>query len=219
MKNSIKKFLLVIYLTLTFNSMLFAVEKKSAISANINIVTNYVWRARTQSDDNKAIQGGLDWDARNGFILGIWGSSLGKNDGSEFDYYGSYSGKLNNGIGYEIGYIDYRYSKDNGSANFKESYISTSYANFGLIYYKGHNEAVNYIEGSYGTSINDIDASLTLGRYSNTIGNADGYKMYGISFGKSYDGLDYALNFTKTNENDVDVDNEENIVFSIGKSF
>jgi hypothetical protein len=32
-------------------------------------------------------------------------------DGSEFDYYGSYSGEAG-GIGYEVGYTAYRYSKD-----------------------------------------------------------------------------------------------------------
>jgi hypothetical protein len=35
-------------------------------------------------------------------------------DGSEFDYYGSYAGEVG-AIGYEVGYIAYRYSKDAAS--------------------------------------------------------------------------------------------------------
>jgi uncharacterized protein (TIGR02001 family) len=58
-----------------------------------------VWRGKTQSNNKKTIQGGLDWDAGNGFALGIWGSNVA--DGSEFDYYGSYSGEAGD-IGYEV---------------------------------------------------------------------------------------------------------------------
>ncbi|SMN16558.1 Conserved hypothetical protein 2001 [uncultured Candidatus Thioglobus sp.] len=191
----------------------------SAVSANIAIVNDYVWRGKTQSDDKKAIQGGFDWGVGNGFALGIWGSSLGTDGGSEFDYYGAYSGELDNGIGYEVGYIDYRYSKDNGAADFKEAYVGGSYGDFSLTYYRGRKEAANYVEGNYGTSITDVDFSLTLGKYSNTTDNTDGYKVYGLSLGKSYDGLDYALGFTKTKENSSTNENEKNTVFSVSKSF
>jgi uncharacterized protein (TIGR02001 family) len=173
------------------------------------------------------IQGGLDWDAGNGFALGIWGSNVA--DGSEFDYYGSYSGEAGD-IGYEIGYIAYRYSKDaaGNRLNFNEAYVGASYGDFGLTYYKGNGEktleAGDYIEGSYGTSINDIDVSLTVGRYSEAVkGDSNDYKVYGVSLGRSYGGLDYALGFTKVKDSDSSAAyntlNEKNTMFSISKSF
>ncbi len=222
MKNTTKKLLLTAGLTLTMSSVSFAnesTEAQSSISANVTLASDYVWRGKTQSDDKKAVQGGLDWDAGNGFAVGIWGSTLGTDGGSEFDYYGSYSGELESGIGYEVGYIDYRYSKDNGAANFKEAYVGASYGDFGLTYYSGQDAAADYVEGGYGASIDGVDVALTLGKYSDTTGNNDGYKLYGLSFGKSYGGLDYGLGFTKTNEDDSATDNEKNTVFSVSKSF
>lgn len=229
MKNKSKKLLLALYLSSIFSSVSFAAEeeKQSAVSANITIANDYVWRGKTQSNNKKTIQGGLDWDAGNGFALGIWGSNVA--DGSEFDYYGSYSGEAGD-IGYEIGYIAYRYSKDaaGNRLNFNEAYVGASYSDFGLTYYKGNGEktleAGDYIEGSYGTSINDIDVSLTVGRYSEAVkGDSNDYKVYGVSLGRSYGGLDYALGFTKVKDSDSSAAyntlNEKNTMFSISKSF
>ncbi|CAC9476549.1 Conserved hypothetical protein 2001 [uncultured Gammaproteobacteria bacterium] len=229
MKNKSKKLVLALCLSSIFSSVSFATEeeKQSAVSANITIANDYVWRGKTQSDDKKTIQGGLDWDAGNGFALGIWGSNIA--DGSEFDYYGSYAGEVG-AIGYEVGYIAYRYSKDAASnlLNFDEAYVGASYGDFGLTYYKGNGkktlEVGNYIEASYGTSIKDIDVSLTVGKYSEAVkDDSSDYKVYGISLGKSYDGLDYTLSFAKVKDSDnsaaYNTLNEKNTIFSISKSF
>lgn len=228
MKNT-KKLLLTVGLALSISSVSFAeeAEETSPISANITIANDYVWRGKTQTADKKTIQGGFDYDAGNGFALGIWGSNIA--DGSEFDYYGSYSNELENGFGYEVGYIAYRYSKDvaDEPANFDEAYVGASYADFGLTYYKGKKiklEVGNYIEASYGTTINEVDVSLTAGQYSEAVSNdSSDYKVYGIGFGKSYKGLDYALSFTKVSDSDgsaaYNTLDEKNTVFSISKSF
>ncbi len=73
----------------------------------------------------------------------------------------------------------------------------------------------NYVEASY----NNIDVSLTVGKYfeSVTADNND-YKIYGISLGKSYKGLDLTLRFAK-NHFSHNIFNEKNTVFSISKSF
>jgi uncharacterized protein (TIGR02001 family) len=77
MKNKSKKLLLALYLSSIFSSVSFATEeeKQSAVSANITIANDYVWRGKTQSNNKKTIQGGLDWDAGNGFALGIINTS------------------------------------------------------------------------------------------------------------------------------------------------
>jgi len=230
MKNKTKKLLLTIGLTLTMSATSFAEEQveASAVSANVTIANNYVWRGKTQTNDKEVIQGGFDYDMGNGFALGIWGSNV--TDGSEFDYYGSYSNELASGLGYEVGYIAYRYSKDatDNLVNFDESYVGVSYGDFGLTYYKGNGkkalEMGNYIEGSYDASIKDIDISLTMGKYSEAVtGDSSDYKMCGLSFGKSYKDLDFTLGFTKVSDSDgsaaYNTLDEKNTVFSISKSF
>ncbi len=228
MKNTTKKLLLALCLTSTLGSASFAAEEvASPISVNITIANDYIWRGKTQSNDKEAIQGGFDYTHKSGFAAGIWGSNVA--DGSEFDYYGSYSGEAGN-IGYEVGYIAYRYSKDAASnpLNFDEVYVGASYGDFGLTYYKGDGKKSlkvgDYIEGSYGVNISDIDVSVTAGKYSEAVsGDSSDYMTYGLSFGKSYAGLDYTLGFTMVSDSDSSASyntlDEKNTVFSISKSF
>ena len=54
------------------------------ISGNIALVTDYVFRGVSLSDNNYAVQGGFDWS--HGIIYaGVWGSSL--SSGAELDVY------------------------------------------------------------------------------------------------------------------------------------
>jgi uncharacterized protein (TIGR02001 family) len=226
MKNKTKILLLAACLTSTFSSMSLAeAESQSALSGNISITNNYVWRGKTQhldkagnNDKESTISGGLGYDFDNGFSVGTWGSNVSFGDASsEFDFYAGYSTEVDN-IGYEIGYIAYTYPNAT-NANFEEIYIGTSYAGFGLTYYKGQDEAVNYVEASYGVNVEDIDISATVGKNSDTMGNNDGYKVYGIKFSKAYKGLDYSLNFSKTSEYDSTTANQNHTIFSVSKSF
>lgn len=57
-------------------------------SGNVSIVSNYVWRGDSQTGDNPAVQGGLDWE-KDKASFGVWGSAV--TGGSELDVYGSYN--------------------------------------------------------------------------------------------------------------------------------
>ncbi|MCK7581618.1 MAG: TorF family putative porin [Chromatiales bacterium] len=43
------------------------------VSANIGVVSNYVWRGLTQTDGGPAIQGGLDYEHASGLLCGDLG--------------------------------------------------------------------------------------------------------------------------------------------------
>lgn len=226
MKNKTKRILLAVCLTSTFSSMSLAeAESQSALSGNISIANNYACRGKTQhldkaghNDKKATMSGGLDYDFANGFKVGTWGSNVSLGDASsEVYFYTDYSTKVDD-IDYKIGYIAYTYSgaKD---TNFEEIYIGTSYADFGLTYYKGQDEAVNYVEASYGVNIEDINILASVGQNSDTKGKNDGYKVYGIKISKVYEGLDYSLDFTKTSEDDSTIANQNHAIFSISKSF
>jgi uncharacterized protein (TIGR02001 family) len=88
--------------TLT-TSMAFA-----AGSANVGVGSNYIWRGVTQSGDDAAISGGLDYDFDNGFSVGTWTSSLGGGNSYELDLYGAYSGTVG-GLDYGLSLTNYRY--------------------------------------------------------------------------------------------------------------
>ena len=45
-------------------------------SANIGVTSNYMWRGVTQTTDQAAIQGGIDYENPNGFYAGTWMSNV-----------------------------------------------------------------------------------------------------------------------------------------------
>jgi uncharacterized protein (TIGR02001 family) len=50
------------------------------ISANIGVVSNYLFRGVTQTQDGAAVQGGLDFTHSSGFYIGTWASNVDFND-------------------------------------------------------------------------------------------------------------------------------------------
>ncbi|WP_428086076.1 TorF family putative porin [Candidatus Thioglobus sp.] len=213
MKNKTTKLLSALCLTTALSSASFAQEEAPLpISGNVTIASDYVWRGLTQTDGEPAIQGGFDYAHESGFALGVWGSNVdfGSDASAEFDLYGSYAGEVD-GFGYEVGYISYNYPSES-AIDFEEVYVGGSYANVGLTYYKGLDDANDYVEASYGITVEGVDLSIMVGDYE------DSYDLYGVGIGKSYGGLDFALNYTNTDP-DNGSSGESNTVFSMSKSF
>lgn len=46
------------------------------LSVNVGIVTNYLFRGVSQTDDKPAVQGGIDWAHASGFYVGTWLSNV-----------------------------------------------------------------------------------------------------------------------------------------------
>ena len=183
-------------IALIFTSIsVFAVE---GLSANIGVTNNYLWRGVTQTTNDAAISGGIDYTSKSGFYTGAWTSNANwaNNMTYELDLYGGLSGDLGKGFGYDVGYIYYNY--DNAAnSNFSEVYAKLSYSFFTL----GYNTLVNsdtngsfgddtYITGDATFEIaDDLSLGLHVGNYNfNTGGN---YTDYGISLSKA--GFTFAL--------------------------
>ncbi len=102
------------------------------ISGNVTLATDYVFRGISQTDNQMAIQGGLDYAWDNGFYVGTWASNVdssffdnGRDPQIELDMYGGYSGEYDD-FGYDVGYLRYQYpSSDNVNTN--EVYVSGTY--------------------------------------------------------------------------------------------
>lgn len=117
-------------LAVTFASMpAKAGDLATELTANIGATSNYVWRGATQTDDNSAISGGIDWNGESGFYLGTWASNVKfGNDASgevELDLYGGYGGSVGD-FSYQAGVIDYAYP-NTPNADFTEGQVNASY--------------------------------------------------------------------------------------------
>ena len=83
------------------------------LSANATITSNYIWRGITQTADQAAGQGGIDWGHDSGLYVGTWVSNVAFGDdnsgnGYEMDVYAGFAGEAG-GLGYDLGVATYQY--------------------------------------------------------------------------------------------------------------
>ncbi|MGE0282205.1 MAG: TorF family putative porin [Rhodospirillaceae bacterium] len=135
-----------------------------SFTANAAITSDYVFRGISQSNNNVAIQGGLDWDTGAGFHFGAWASSLNFKDNSEasaeVDLYGGYAGKIGEKLSYDVGFIYYWYPGAAGDLNYDlwEVYGKAAY-DFGVA---AVNFGVNYSPDNFGGTGNATYVSTSL---------------------------------------------------------
>jgi len=162
-------------------------------SANVAIVSDYVWRGDSQTSEKPAVQGGLDW-TKDKASFGVWGSSL--TTGTELDFYGSYNfGPVT------VGAIYYYYPSTT-SSNFSEVNVGGDVGPVSLMLSYNTDSAATskyYVEAGYsfelakGTSL-DLhvgQAESLTADYS--VGVAT--KAAGLDLGATYSNKDKGLFF------------------------
>ena len=175
------------------------------LSANAGIFSNYIWRGVSQTGDEAAGQGGIDWGNDSGLYAGTWVSNV--SGGYEMDVYAGFGGEAG-GLGYDLGVITYQYPVS-PEINFTEAYISgtMSIVTIGLNYTvdgaSGNENAAFdsgdiYAYGSLDFAAGKSDVSVYAGSYmfdadgtgANKAGDID-YSHFGASIGK--DGFTFAV--------------------------
>ena len=185
------------------------------LSANAAITSNYIWRGITQTADEAAGQGGIDWGHDSGLYAGAWVSNVAfaadnSGNGYEMDVYAGFGGEAG-GLGYDLGVISYQYPIT-PEFNFTEVYVSgtASIVTVGVAYTvdaaSGNKDGVfdegdMYVNGSLDFTAGKSDVSLYAGSYmfdndGGTAGDVD-YTHFGASIGK--DGFTFAVD-----KNDID---------------
>lgn len=99
-------------------------EEKSPFSANVSLVSNYLYRGISQTGGKPAIQGGFDYEHSSGFYVGVWGSSISwlsdlytdskgvsgaNNAGLEVDTYLGFKKNFADDFTYDVGFLRYNY--------------------------------------------------------------------------------------------------------------
>ena len=113
------------------------------VTANAAVTNNYIWRGITQTNDDAAVQGGIDWSGGPGFYVGTWLSNVAfpaladvsdtatpdlvvdPGTGYEMDVYAGWGGEAG-GFGYDLGIITYQYPVT-PNFNFTEVYASGTF--------------------------------------------------------------------------------------------
>jgi uncharacterized protein (TIGR02001 family) len=201
-----------------------------SFSGNVAITSNYIFRGFSQTDNAPAIQGGFDMEHSSGLYAGVWASNVDSDfyagAEAEFDLYAGFGGEFAGGIGYDIGYLAYRYPDTTLDDNdTEEVYGSLSYdfgpaaATVGLAY---SDDFFGVGDATY--TYVDVDVPLpqdfAIGLHYGTSDFDDSssdYDDWKVGLSKSYSGFDFALDYTDT---DVDDDHlaDDKIVFTVSKS-
>ena len=134
-------------------------QSSPEVAWNVGLVSDYVFRGYSQTDEEPAIQGGVDVTI-GGFYAGAWASNVdfGDDTDGEVDLYGGYRTEIG-GVAFDVGAVGYGYvnAPDGADYDYLELKGAASRAigpaTFGTVIYWspdffGLDEEATYIEGN-----------------------------------------------------------------------
>lgn len=167
-----------------------------AVTSNVALVSNYLYRGISQSGNNPAIQGGFDYAHSSGFYAGFWGSSISwlgdeyatgasaagaYNAGLELDTYLGFKNSFATDYSYDVGYLRYNYPGNYAAGATKgdtdEIYALIGYKWLTLKYSDSLGNTFG-IANAAGTSYIDLSASYPVGDSGFTLGAHAGRQSF-----------------------------------------
>lgn len=109
--------------------MTIAGAANAGLSSTVTVTNDYDFRGISQSAEDPALQASIDYTHDSGWYVGAWGSNVDFGPGSgadlELDVYGGFTGKTEQGLGWDAGLVLYNY--DESDFNYPEIYTALSY--------------------------------------------------------------------------------------------
>jgi uncharacterized protein (TIGR02001 family) len=204
------------------------------LTANVGVANNYIWRGLTQTMNDPAISGGIDYAHESGFYAGTWVSnvSYAPNDpfSYEHDLYLGFSG--GEAVTWDVGYLYYNYDSLAGF-DFGEIYGTVGFSGFSLSAWVlanteadegpgqdfGFGEAY-YVSLNYAIPIKgDLELGLHVGRHSGDFSEAfngvpGDYTDYSVSLSKG--GFSFTISDTNLASKTPDGLDNGSVKFVIG---
>ncbi|MBO1255721.1 hypothetical protein J3L16_08495 [Alteromonas sp. 5E99-2] len=221
-------------------SVLACFSAQAEWSANASVTNNYIWRGLTQTTNEPAVQGGIDYTSESGFYAGTWASNVQYAADDVFSYehdiYFGYAGETDT-FTYDIGYLYYNYDSE-AEFDFGEIYGSIGFNNFTFTAYLLANTEADegfspsgdeqnfdfasafYFSADYAYEIKEgLELGLHIGFQDGDFSEAfngveNGYFDYSVSLAK--DGFSFTVTTTDLEDAGPDgLDNDE-VKFVVG---
>lgn len=219
------KLLLALALLLAPPTGLLAQASEPSIHGNVTFISDYVWRGISQTREQAAVQGSLDFE-RGGFYAGLWGSNVdyGSDAQLELDLSVGYRWSYENGFGWSVGLLESAYF-DESELNMLELVVGVEFRGLELTAfyaedYSGIETDTLYLDLSYDRQWTDrVGLHLHVGHssFEASSGLVD-YLDYAAGVTFSAVGLDFGLTAHGTDLDGVD-EADDRVVVSISKSF
>lgn len=144
------------------------------VGGSVGVSSEYIFRGMAQNANSPAVSADVNVSAGN-FYAGVWGSQVdyGTDIEAEYDIYAGYK-MGGEGLTLDVAYIDYNYSSFDELVDFNESaldveevMVSLGYKAVSASYFKGMDDAADYMEvsvdvlGHFDASFGDLDGAGT----------------------------------------------------------
>ena len=182
-----KKTLTLAAMTLVSGAVFAQAAPATTLTYNVGVVTDYRYRGITQSRNEAAVQGGVDYAHKSGFYVGAWASTIkwiadysysgGAKTGTdisgnmELDVYGGYKFDLAKDVTMDVGFLRYQYVGNTlektggtarsiyGDANTNEVYTAITMGPITAKYSYSLGDLFGYID-SKGSGYFDLSANF-----------------------------------------------------------
>jgi uncharacterized protein (TIGR02001 family) len=210
-------------------------------TGSVAFTTDYVFRGISQTDEEPAIQGALNYNHESGVYAGLWGSNVDFNDGDEahveMDAYFGYAGAMD-ALGYDVGAIYYAYPGADSDLDYDywelKGLLSYSFDNaaltpkiIGSVFYSpeffGDTGDAVYVNGALALTVAEgVTLNASVGWQSIDDTTPDSYVDWKLGAAAEYAGLLFDLSYTDTDSDGEDLAGdlaEGRAVFTVSKSF
>lgn len=208
----------------------------AGVSSTWTLASDYDYRGITQTDEDPALQGSIDYAHDSGWYIGAWASNVdfpGYDGSIELDLYTGFSGTTESGLGWDAGLVWYTYpdSKESDTEgeilDFPEIYASLSVGPFkGKVWYSndfgGTDESSFYLDANGTFPLPANFSILTHVGYSD--GDAidvlygDSYVDYSAGVGYTAGNFSLALKYVGQDlDNSLELD--DRVIFTIATTF
>ena len=211
-----------------------AAQEESSIAANLAVTTDYVFRGYTQTGEDPAVQGGLDWADSSGWYVGTWASNIdfgpGDDASVEVDIYAGYTWDAND-VSYDVGLLYYAYpgADSNSGYDFVEAYAGLGFdlgtvSLSGAVHYTPDNFGETgtgwYMTGGLSSGLTDalsVDANVGLSQVTEDFG--EDYLDWNLGLSYSFSRLALDLRYHDTDAPDCTGSCDARVVLSLSAEF
>lgn len=198
----------------------------AGVSFTGTVVSDYLFRGVSQTDNSPAIQLSVDYEHQSGLFAGVWGSNVDFNDAAdaEIDFLIGYAGDINSSVSFDLSYVYYTYTGYSSSEEIDYSeIIANGYFNdFTFTYgfapdYAQTDDASHYISAAYAYGLpEEISLTMQLGySFGDAFDKAE-YIDYSVIASKEIQGVEISVGLTNT---DLDDNDNADLRFVVGVSY
>ena len=209
-------------------------QEEASVSVNLAVTTDYVFRGYTQTGEDAAVQGGLDWADSSGWYVGTWASNIdfgpGDDASIEVDIYGGYAWEAND-VSYDVGLLYYAYPGADSSSgyDFIEAYAGLGYdldavSLSGAVHFTPDNFGETgtgwYLTGGLSGGLTDalsLDANVGFSQVTEDFG--EDYLDWNVGLNYSFSQLALDLRYHDTDAPDCAGSCDARVVLSLSAGF